>query len=84
MPAFGKSHSDEEIWQIVAFLRKLDNLSASQVAALREGEEAGHHPDAGNHEAVAGHDEAADRAEPREAGSEHRLSEVEGETPYQR
>jgi mono/diheme cytochrome c family protein len=87
MPAFGKSHSDEEIWQIVAFVRELGNLSESQVAALREGEEAGHHRDAheaGNQESVAGHDEAADRAEPREAGGEDRLSEVEGETPYQR
>jgi len=42
MPAFGKSHSDEELWQIVSFVRHLDDLSESQVAALREGEEAAH------------------------------------------
>jgi mono/diheme cytochrome c family protein len=84
MPGFSATHSDEEIWQIVAFLRDLDDLSEAQVAALREGEEADHHQEAGNHEAVAGHDEAADRAEPREAAGEDRLSDVEGQTPYQR
>jgi mono/diheme cytochrome c family protein len=42
MPAFGRSHSDDEIWQIVAFMREMDDLSEGQVAALREGEEHGH------------------------------------------
>ena len=87
MPAWGKTHSDEELWKIVAFVRQLDNLSQSQVAALREGEQAGHHHEAGHsHDEVAGHDAAADRAEPPEAGGEDRLSEVEveGQTPYQR
>jgi mono/diheme cytochrome c family protein len=91
MPAFGPTHSDEELWKIVAFVRQLNELSPDQVAALREGEEADHHHEADNREAsnqesVAGHDEAADKAATPEAGSEDRLSEVEieGQTPYQR
>jgi mono/diheme cytochrome c family protein len=37
MPAFGQTHSDEDLWKIVAFLRQLDSLSEEQVAALSEG-----------------------------------------------
>ena len=55
MPAFGKSHSDEEIWQIVAFVRGLDELSESQITALREGEERSH-----RHTEIAGHEEGHD------------------------
>lgn len=35
MPAFGKTHGDEEIWKIVAFVRHLPNLTAPEKAALR-------------------------------------------------
>lgn len=69
MPAFDRTHSDEELWKIVAFVRELDNLSEEQVAALREGEEADHHQ-----EALAGHEEAA---HPHEPNGEERLSEAE-------
>jgi mono/diheme cytochrome c family protein len=34
MPAWGKTHSDEEIWNIVAFLQKLPKLSPQQYRAL--------------------------------------------------
>jgi mono/diheme cytochrome c family protein len=34
MPAWGLTHSDAEIWNIVAFLQKLPKLSASQYRAL--------------------------------------------------
>jgi mono/diheme cytochrome c family protein len=34
MPAFGVSHSDEEIWAIVAFLRKMPTLTPEQYQAL--------------------------------------------------
>ncbi len=37
MPAFGPSHSDDDLWKVVAFVRKLDSLSEEQVAALNEG-----------------------------------------------
>lgn len=43
MPAFGPTHSDDEIWKIAAFMRHLDSLSAAQTEELRkattEGEE---------------------------------------------
>jgi mono/diheme cytochrome c family protein len=37
MPAFGWTHSDEEIWKIVAFLRHLPELNAEEKQFLREG-----------------------------------------------
>lgn len=43
MPAWGSTHSDDMIWAMVAFLRKLPSLSAEQYAALSLG--ADHHHD---------------------------------------
>jgi len=34
MPAWGPSHTDQELWQIVAFLRDLPTLSAEQYQAM--------------------------------------------------
>lgn len=34
MPAWGPSHSDEEIWAIVAFMRKLPSMTAAQYQAM--------------------------------------------------
>jgi mono/diheme cytochrome c family protein len=34
MPAWGKTHSDEEIWAIVAFLQKLPGLTPEQYKAM--------------------------------------------------
>jgi len=36
MPAWGTSHSDEKIWNIVAFLRKLPEMSAEEYQQLSE------------------------------------------------
>ncbi|HRX87439.1 MAG TPA: c-type cytochrome [Phycisphaerae bacterium] len=43
MPAFGSSHSDRQIWEMVAFLRKLPNLGAAQKASLRSATHADEH-----------------------------------------
>ena len=45
MPAFGPTHTDEEIWKIVAFIRHLPNLTAQERDALRAAtsEEEHHH-----------------------------------------
>jgi mono/diheme cytochrome c family protein len=45
MPAFGPTHTDEEIWKIVAFIRHLPNLSPQERDSLREatGEDEHHH-----------------------------------------
>jgi len=45
MPAFGGTHTDEEIWKIVAFIRHLPSLTPGETAALAEvtEEEAHHH-----------------------------------------
>jgi mono/diheme cytochrome c family protein len=50
MPAFGPTHTDEEIWKIVAFIRHLPNLSAQEQDSLRAatGEEAHHHGEGAN------------------------------------
>jgi mono/diheme cytochrome c family protein len=50
MPAFGPTHTDEEIWKIVAFIRHLPDLTAQERDALREatGEEGHHHGGAAN------------------------------------
>jgi mono/diheme cytochrome c family protein len=37
MPAWGKTHSDAEIWAIVAFLQKLPGMSPEQYRALTQG-----------------------------------------------
>ncbi|MGJ0531920.1 MAG: c-type cytochrome [Methylocystis sp.] len=34
MPAFGPTHQDEQIWNIVAFVRRLPRLSAEQFRAM--------------------------------------------------
>jgi mono/diheme cytochrome c family protein len=34
MPAFGKSHTDEQIWKIVAFLRHLPDATGAEKASL--------------------------------------------------
>ena len=45
MPAWGPTHSDEEIWKIVAFIRHLPNLTAQERDSLRAttGEAEHHH-----------------------------------------
>ena len=45
MPAFGPTHTDEEIWKIVAFIHHLPDLTAPERDSLRAvtGEEAHHH-----------------------------------------
>jgi mono/diheme cytochrome c family protein len=46
MPAFSPTHEPEEIWQIVAFLRHLPELTADEEKELRAAtEEAEHHHD---------------------------------------
>ena len=36
MPAFGRDHGDEDIWHIVAFMRKFGSLTEEQEASLKE------------------------------------------------
>jgi mono/diheme cytochrome c family protein len=54
MPAWGKTHDDQKIWAIVAFLQKLPGLDNAAYVALAGGrradheEEAGHDHDLGN------------------------------------
>ena len=45
MPAFGPTHSDEELWELVAFVARLPRLSSADYAVLRSEEE----PDAHRH-----------------------------------
>jgi mono/diheme cytochrome c family protein len=52
MPAFGSTHTDEEIWKIVAFMRHLPELTAEEKDSLREAPETeGHHHGERRHEA---------------------------------
>lgn len=43
MPAWGATHTDEEIWNIVALLQKLPSMSPAEYRALAA--KAGHHED---------------------------------------
>lgn len=50
MPAFGSTHSDEQMWNIVGFVRQLPQLSPNDFRAMEskfgsagEHEEEGHH-----------------------------------------
>lgn len=46
MPAFAPTHSTEEIWKIVSFVRRLPRLTDAEVAELKQGrEEEEHHHD---------------------------------------
>lgn len=46
MPAWGPTHSDEELWDMVALMKKFPQMSGEQYAALlKRAEEAGHHHD---------------------------------------
>jgi mono/diheme cytochrome c family protein len=51
MPAFGKTHSDDDVWRIVAFVRHLNDLAPAEKKALAgaatEEEQHHHHQDAG-------------------------------------
>jgi len=43
MPAWGPTHSDDKIWAIVAFVRKLPGMSAAEYRAMRGSSVAGKH-----------------------------------------
>jgi mono/diheme cytochrome c family protein len=45
MPAWGKTHDDEKIWDLVAFVRQLPQMSAQQYRALTATEEGEEHGD---------------------------------------
>lgn len=54
MPAFGPTHQDEEIWKIVAFIKKVPELSQAQKEQLKEAAPTKHqhgskHSEAGHH-----------------------------------
>ena len=54
MPAFGATHSDEEIWDIVAFMKRMSKLSPQEYQALVQeaglGEAGGHEHEHGAEE----------------------------------
>jgi mono/diheme cytochrome c family protein len=51
MPAFGRNHTDAEIGDILAFVRHIPKLDASEKERLRAGTEEHHHHDADEHDA---------------------------------
>lgn len=58
MPAWGKTHTDEQIWNMVAFIRKMPGMTAAQYQALggKPPEEDEDHMHAGMEDAHAGGD----------------------------
>ena len=85
MPAWGGSHDDPTIWSMVAFLRKLPDLTPAQYkdivakAPPDEDMEGGHHHHGGEAD-EAHHDEAdsADHEHAHEHGSEPEAPALEG------
>ena len=91
MPAWGTSHDDKSIWAIVAFLRKLPELSPAQYQAMTAAgsgpshEHGGHHhseqhgepeaPDAGADDHVHEHDESMDTHDAEMDGHHHDAAE---------
>lgn len=77
MPAFGETHSDEEIWHIVAFVRHLPKITDAERAALKSetsGEEQHHHEGAGKegqHSEGAGGGDHEDGTNPQGAARHH-------------
>jgi mono/diheme cytochrome c family protein len=43
MPAWGESHTDEELWDLVAFVQKLPELTAQEYAMLTRSEQGHQH-----------------------------------------
>jgi mono/diheme cytochrome c family protein len=75
MPAWGTTHSDEEIWPVVAFMRTLPGLRVAQYremleAAKGRGHHAGEAAEAG-HEGEGGHHETGDAAPAAEHADDH-------------
>jgi len=60
MPAWGKSHSDDEIWALVAFIDQLDGMSTEEYQALSANAEGNHDAseDEGLHQDATTVDEA--------------------------
>lgn len=58
MPAWGETHSDESLWDVVAFVDRLPDLSREEYDALAGTEEAGSGMSAGGHHA-GGHQEGS-------------------------
>jgi mono/diheme cytochrome c family protein len=56
MPAWGLTHEDDRIWSMVAFLRKLPQMTSGQYQELVDSGEGGHHHDEGEGHS---HDQAA-------------------------
>jgi len=60
MPAWGRTHSDAELWDLVAFVKALPNLSAAQYDALDHrlapGHDDDHHDDSMPHRDDGGHE----------------------------
>lgn len=54
MPAFGPEHAEKDIWNMVAFVRQLNDLTPEQKRRLQEAEETEkehhHHEHSGGHE----------------------------------
>jgi mono/diheme cytochrome c family protein len=70
MPAFGPTHSDQDIWNIVAFLKALPTMSAAEYARYpAEGEEHEHsHGASAEHEHEHEHGQAHEEIPPSELG----------------
>lgn len=82
MPAWGKSHSDDDLWNIVAFVRKMPGMSADQ---YRELAHISGPPDA---DMDADHDEAQDSSgqsdesgKPAQQGEETQAPDVDHDAP---
>lgn len=41
MPSFGKTHSDQKIWAIVAFLEKMKNMTPAEYASMQKAAKSG-------------------------------------------
>lgn len=73
MPAWGVSHSDEEIWAMVAFISKLGGMSAEEYQEMTAAGNTDDHDD-GQDDEDDGHDDSQDDAQ----GSDHDDSNSDG------
>jgi len=74
MPAWGVSHSDEEIWAMVAFINKLGGMSADEYQEITVGAEAGSHDD--SH--ADGEDDSEENSEENSEEGGHDESNADG------
>jgi len=76
MPAWGPTHSDEKIWAMTAFVRKLPTMTPAEYQTMREQMKASGHSHESGHSHDAGHEEMGSEMPAAKSGHTHTQDEA--------